>query len=424
MTAGRVLDRRALLLAALLVIYAALGVYAEYWLAVIQPHPWADDFNIYTRALSAAQSGQSPYFPYVIGVSFVYHPFALTLVSLVGALGQLAASFVWAVLNVAGYGLALHLAMALLECSPPHRTVRSLIPILALFVAFAPFWEMLHIGQINGIVLACLILALYWSETQRPVLAGVALALAIVLKSSPLVLLLYFLVTRQWRVIAAALAAFALFSVLAWAQFGAHVMTGYAAVLSRLGAETHPDFYNHSATAIAMRIAAALGLDAPEASLATLHKLGTTLLIGVALGLGIVLRREDRRQRVWLYGLLLALMAVGSPLVWYHHNVFLMLPALALLVECGEDLDWRFWTSLILLLLLQTERLFEQVFPALPYEISGPSRFLAGRLAISGLPVLIAQAGLMAILAEMLMHRLVHPSQRNENSKELPHDSR
>src|SRR5574341_1557262 len=212
------LTTRNVVLAALLVIYVALGLYAEYWLAILQPHPWADDFNIYYRALSSAQAGQSPYFPYIIGVSYVYHPFALTLVSLVALIGQLPASFVWAVLNVAGYGLALHLAMALLDCSPPQRTPRSLAPILALLVAFAPFWEMVHIGQINGIVLACVVLALYWSETQRPVLAGIALALAIVLKSSPGVLLLYFVIMGHWRAAVSALAAFAVFSAIAWAQ--------------------------------------------------------------------------------------------------------------------------------------------------------------------------------------------------------------
>lgn len=389
------------LLVAALVLYVALGIYAEYWLAVIQPHPWADDFNIYYRALESAQAGASPYLPYIIGVSFVYHPFALTLVSVVGVLGRVPASLVWAALNTSGYALSAWLGWRLLE-GPSMQRARWLA-VLVLIGAFAPFWEMVHIGQINGIVLACLLLALHWAETERPIPAGIALALAIVLKSSPLVLLLYFLVTRRWQVVISALVAFAGLSLIAWAQFGTQVVADYFAVLGRLGAETHPDFYNHSLTALAMRIAAARGIAAPEAALASIHRLGLTLLIGAALGIGLTLPRADRRGRVWLFGLLLALMTVASPLVWYHHNVFLLLPALALLADGAGTADrdvplsgWMFWFGVGLLLLIQSERLFEQVFPAMPYEISGPDRYLAGRLAISGLPVLIAQGALIA----------------------------
>ena len=393
MTTRPAADRRTILFAALVLIALALAIYAEVWLGVIHPHGWADDFNIYYTALESAQAGHSPYFPYIIGISFVYHPFALTLVSLFGLLGRFPASILWAALNVVGYALSLWMSLKLVGDVPEER--RWLI--IALFAIFAPMWEMLHIGQINGIVLACLIGSLYLSEQDRPILAGIVLALAIVLKSSPLVFVLWFLAVRRWKVAVAALAMFGVFSLIAWGQFGTGVVRDYFAVLARLGTETHPDFYNQSLPAIAIRVLWTFGIKGIETSAALMQKLGMTLLIGMTLGLTAAAPLSNQRLRVWLFALLGSIMTVASPLVWYHHNMFLMLPLVILLVWPVVE-SWQFWAGIVIYFLIQAERLIEEYAPQVPYDYTAPDKHLMGTQAFAGLPVLIAQGVLIIVI--------------------------
>lgn len=65
--------------AAIFLACLILGVFSEIWLALSLLHSWGSDFQIYYQAVYQAQSGASAYFPYALGKSFVYYPFALTL---------------------------------------------------------------------------------------------------------------------------------------------------------------------------------------------------------------------------------------------------------------------------------------------------------------------------------------------------------
>jgi hypothetical protein len=256
--------------------------------------------------------------------------------------------------------------------------------------------------------------SLYLSEADRPILAGLALAAAIAFKSSPVILLLWFLAGGRWRVAVSALAGFALLTLIGWVQFGPAVTHDYFGVLTRLGTETHPDFYNQSFPALTLRVLARAGVSGADTSIASMHKLGGVLLIGFVLGLTAAAPRRDARLRVALYGLLLAVMTVASPLVWYHHNVFLILPLIVLLAQ-EEPPNWVFIAGIAVYFLLQSERLFEQIMPALPYEYVSPEKQLSGRQALAGLPVLVAQGlllitlGWWAVQRVVLQPRLPHP---------------
>lgn len=381
----------------LVAIAAALGIFSEVWLGVIDPHEWASDFNIYHDALLSAGKSRSPYLPYVIGSSFLYHPFALTLVGPIAKLGRFPASIVWALVNLAGYAGALWMSLALVGGVSRQRTAW----ILALFAVFAPMWEMFHIGQINGIVLACVIGSLYLSESERPILAGASLALAIVLKSSPLVFVLWFAALRQWRLVVAALSFLALLSLIAWGQFGTLVMRDYFVVVSRLGAETFPDFYNQSFSAVALRGLWVLGVRGIEPHVALTQRGSAMFLLVLVLVLSAAAPPADRRLRLWWFALVSAITTLASPLVWYHHNVFLVLPLLVLFAA-GES-SWPLVAGVVAYFLIQAERLIEQYAPPVPYDYAGPSIRFMGQQAFAGLPVLIAHALLLAAMAWLVV---------------------
>jgi hypothetical protein len=391
-TSANLEGRRATYLAAgCVLVFVLLGIYSEYWLSVVWPHPWGEDFSIYYRAYTSARAGESAYFPYGIGGSFVYHPFALTVVSLCslfGLLGETAASVVWAVMNVTAYGAAILVALRLIDL----RRGRAVFVGL-LLATFAPFWETMHIGQINPLVVLSLALALAFAEEGRDLPAGVCLALAILLKTSPLIFVPYFLFVRRYRVVLISLAAVALFSLVAWLQFGTRVYADFMAVLPLLGAETHPNFFNHSIPGTVVRILTHYGVVGADAALTRAHKLVTGALTGLALLSALALPREAGRSRRWLFGLLLVLMTMTSPLVWYHHNVFLLLPLVFVLGEADGD---TFLPGLGLLFLVQAERLYESLVAP-----------LSGILAFAGLAVLVAQLALLILLAVVYVRSLL-----------------
>lgn len=376
----------------LLAVLFALAVYSAIWLGVRWPHPWAEDYLIYYRAFRAAQAGASAYFPYNIGGSFVYHPFALSLtwlLALFGLAGELPASVIWAAANVAAYVGAVLLSTRLAlntpgESPPGPQWWKKPALLAALWLVFAPFWEMVYIGQINGLVIFSLLLALDLGEQGQDMLAGLPLAVAILLKTSPVIFLGYFLFTRRWRTVLSALGTILLLSGATYLQFGPGVYVDFLAVLGELGGETHAVFFNHSLPGTIIRLALHAGRDIPGEAIVGWHQLIMAGLTGLVLLSTLLIPRGDRgaRPRRSAFGLLLTLMTVTSPLVWYHHNVFLILPLTLLLTD--DRRPWRV-TGLALLLVLQAERLYERLAEPLS-EI----------YAYAGLPVIVAQFVLLA----------------------------
>jgi len=62
--------------------------------------------------------------------------------------------------------------------------------------------------------------------------------------------------------------------------------------------------------------------------------------------------------KMWLFAAMNMLMVVFSPLVWYHHSIFLLLPLVLLLFHRSG----AYWAAgMGLLLIIQAERLIEHM---------------------------------------------------------------
>ncbi|MHB0856131.1 MAG: glycosyltransferase family 87 protein [Anaerolineae bacterium] len=367
MERNRVFGRTALTVA-LGALFLALALHSVYWLGVVTGHELGQDFHIYYGAVQTAQEGGNPYLPYRIGSSFVYHPFALSLISLCALAQQQAALLGWMAVGALAWVLAVILAGKLVALTVGNTwggAARWRL-VITLLLLFAPFWETLQIGQINTLVVLCLVLHLYLAETDRDLAAGLALALAVALKTSPALFLLLHLVLGRYRLVAVTLGALLLLTVIAALQFGPQVVGEFAQTLGRLTGEVHPSAYNESILSAAARAAVALGRTDAVSLLVQGHR-----LLGAA-GVGLVLwsawraRRNDAATRLDLYALLTLCMVFFSPLVWYHHSVYLLVPLLALVARHhGHGLA----LALGAMALIQTERLFEQVVVRLPLPV-------------------------------------------------------
>lgn len=353
------------------VVYFALAVHSEYWLGVVTTHPLGDDFKIYYGAYIKALAGENPYEPYGIGSGFIYHPSALSFVSLFSWSGdQWLATYAWIAASGIAWAGSIVLAVRLAQSAwadesraSAKQSGRSWL-VAGVFLGFAPFWETIHIGQINAFAVLCLVLTFYWAQQNRDGWAGVMLALAIVLKTSPIVLLACFALQHKFKLIAVALAVILFLSFLAIMQFSPQIFQQFWAILPRLGSEIHPDTYNQSITSILYQ--SLPFLENYKAALVLGHRVLSAGATGGLLLSGLLAPLRNARRRLWLFMLLLVVIVFFSPLVWYHHSTLLLLPLSALLLSPQR---WIFVNGLGLVLLLQAERLFEQTVTLTAYPI-------------------------------------------------------
>ena len=221
-------------------------------------------------------------------------------------------------------------------CSGGTSLPRSLSPWLLL--CFAPLWDNLYAGQINTFVLLAIAAAWLLSIRGRQVGAGAALAVAVVLKSLPALLLVYFVAVRQWRAVVSCLAVALVASAAAAVVWRAEYLRTWIDV-SMATVSTDFDYMNLGVRAAAMRW---FGDGA--------GKVVHALLFVAACGFACWRRAKFER--------LVVVMTTFGPVVWYHHMVFLLLPIVAAIAVA----PWRAWIAVAL---IQFERPFADHVPAL-----------------------------------------------------------
>lgn len=355
-------------------LYILLAIHSEYWLGIVTTHPVGDDFKIYYGAYFKTLAGENPYEPYGIGSGYIYHPAALTFVSLFSwSRDQWFSTYLWIGVSAIIWGISVWLALKLArlawadKSNDPTHPSQTRFTLILLF-AFAPLWETLHIGQINTFVVLCLLLTLYFIHKEKPLAAGLSLALAIILKTSPIVLLGYLAVTRKFQAIFWTAFGLVGLSVLARIQFPSTLFDQFWAMLPRLGTELHPDTYNQSLISVLYQTFPTLSEQGLDHLLVFAYRAVTALLIGGLLLVGLLNYRHNRSHRssFWLFTALAVTLVFFSPLVWYHHSTLLLLPLASLLVSPNRSL---LIIGIGMMFVLQAERLFEQTISLTAYPI-------------------------------------------------------
>ncbi len=233
-------------------------------------------------------------------------------------------------------------------------------PLVALALAaliclgFAPAYQTIMTGQVNFLVLAPLVVIPALSSGRHERWVGVMVALAALLKITPILLVAYLLLRRRWEAAASALIAMAALSLLCVVIVGPGVF--FAALPQALHVGTGDASLNHNEALLAP-LAVALG----PAGGSLAFKLGEYGVLGLlALVVGYVIWRApspgpasgltvadaDRFARAEMrahdeietltYGMALCAMVLLSPTAWVHHYVWLLPAAVAALGLAGR----------------------------------------------------------------------------------------
>jgi hypothetical protein len=282
--------------------------------------------------------------PYPFPFPYLYLPVFAVLLWPLAALPLPTAYAAALLVNATLWPILIYLCLRLVD--PPDRIRAPLLVFaLLLFPSFFPTIFTLHHGSPSLLVAVLIVGALVLERSGRSRLAGALVALAVLIKIVPVVLLVYLALRRRWRALLwAAVAAVALMAVsVAVAGVEPHVrwVTELAPSLAS-GARTgsffepacHPE--NQTFTSLVCRL---LGAGSPWARpVASL--LGALVLIVASLVLW-------RRRRPAIDGREGALLAVTvllvSTITWFHHMTLMLPPLLALAAEACLREGWRRW---------------------------------------------------------------------------------
>lgn len=367
------------------------GFWSSYQ-SLLNPSDVGTDYRIFSGATRNAMNGRSAYLPYDESMHFIFPPFSVTIFSLFQIPGSALGGVLWDLANAAAYLAGVIILLRDWQTTPEDRPATRWLPrpplIFAALILFSPFLANLWFGQNNGVVFFFMVLAFHAAESKTPnePLAGTALAFAGLLKLTPLALLLYFLVTRRFRIVGFAIAALLGLSLISLIQFGPGIYADFITMLRHMSADSaiRPVYYNYNLALIIARMAN----DTTHQGLLSGIQRGVTLLLfGVGCLLAYLTPRNDPAPRRWVYGIFVTSIVFASPLVEIHHGIYLLIPLIALLLSAQPRYAA---VGLVLLLAVQGEIFFE-----IALTQSG--------LAYFGLLFLVAELGLVGILSVMAL---------------------
>lgn len=157
------------------------------------------DFGTILRAAQAVRAGEDPYA--ATGNGYFYPPILAFLMGGFTWLSAAAASTVFFSLKLVMMTWVLFACDRLVAGKELPPRLRTVFLVGLVFVA-ARFWIAdLQYGNTNVVMLFLMVAAIDQSMADRPVPAGVALALAFAIKIIPGILVLHFLLRRQWKVL-------------------------------------------------------------------------------------------------------------------------------------------------------------------------------------------------------------------------------
>ncbi|HOW92601.1 MAG TPA: glycosyltransferase family 87 protein, partial [Anaerolineaceae bacterium] len=185
------------LLVIVLCLYVVAGVYTALPLILDKiPTLIFEDFLIYQKAVELTFRGANPFRTTGGDTNFFYPPPSLLVVEVFSHIKPF-------LLKVATYTTVNILLLALMVRGVAKKYdygIRDTWYWYVLCLGFAPFLELLTIGQINVLTMFGIFVLFFW-ENRSPIIAGLGLALAIITKVTPVLLFGYLLFNQKYRVL-------------------------------------------------------------------------------------------------------------------------------------------------------------------------------------------------------------------------------
>jgi hypothetical protein len=269
------------------------------------------DFHIYENALAKTLAGSDPYDIRELGPAFIYPPPALFVIEVFDFLiPAVLRKTVFLIINI------LILVLIILKIAAYFGlSIRETWFWFPLGFFFAPYFATVQVGQIN---LVTELGVLIFFVSTVPILAALALALAITTKLTPLAFLFYSFVTKNGRVIVYSLLALVLIFAAGLLHYGVRVHLTYLDVFKDLL------IYFPIAQSSQSFVSKVWMVSTPSIYPALFQRIFMVWLALLVLSSGyLTAKTKDAAPLFIVLGLAIT---ISPNIMWYHHYVFLLLP--------------------------------------------------------------------------------------------------
>jgi len=202
----------------------------------------------------------------------------------------------------------------------------------------------LGMGQINLFLLFLISLTFYLYQTKHLGWAGMILAIAVSIKLTPVVLLLFFLRKKDWRVVRAFIASSLVITGLSIYAFGWGLTEQYwLEIFPSLPTIGNAVYYNQSLAGFLARL---------ELSNQVAGTINFLVMMGLLVWSWLLIqpRRLQPLQNLLEFGLLIIIVLLVGGLTWQHHLVLLLISFLAVGLTLIRKKLIKSWSGLTLLI--------------------------------------------------------------------------
>lgn len=314
------------------------------------------DFSTYYHTAKGVFSPR-PEHPYVNIVPlypFFYPPQTLLLFRVFNLAPFAPSKALWAITNGAIVAAFIFLLTKIFNKSYKfsHFEIAFLFLLTTLFF---PLQNTIHGGQTNVFLLFLVTAALYLFQQKRDLPAGIILGIATILKISPFLLLIYFLLKRQWKVFVSGLATLGGLTLLTEIFVRRGINWYYFRYVLDDITKQHGSFRDQSLRNFLSnlhplnKLLRALSTKLPPhwefvdlKILTSLLSWGVVFILVATLAYLCRKKISDRKSlsTTLEYNLFLTIAVIGTGLVWYHQYAMLLLPLLTSFIILAKSKNY------------------------------------------------------------------------------------
>lgn len=297
------------------------------------------DFGYFLRAAGNLSLGINPYF----AENFVYPlPVVLLYLPLL-RIPLYTSQIIWFFLSLIALLTAIYFSLKSIDWQPKTKHLLIIFPLI--FLSFPVKWSF-GLGQINFLVLLCLVFCFFFSQKKQDLPAGISLGLSIILKLSPLFFVLYFLIKKRFKIVFFSLVTVVVLFSLSGMLFGFNLIKDYfLIVLPKLfEATSKHGYYNQAFSSLSAGFFKDKNI---------LTFLNFFFAAGITLADSYVFLKT-KGVTAWDYSLGLCSILLINGFSWQHHFVLLIFVFLVIahnfIFNSTKKIKWSFFFACYLLI--------------------------------------------------------------------------
>lgn len=308
---------------------------------------YGNDFNVYFHAAREIMGGGDPY-QHSLGdwTPYLYPPLLAELIVPLALLPLPVAAYLWFLINAASIAAAAWMSASLADDkrgrAEPDQHVsestlcRGAIAAFAVVLVLRFVLDTFYLGQVNAVVAALAVAHVYLYARGRKALSAVALVVAVSIKLTPALLLLYHIAKLRLKFAVVCAALLVAVTALSFLPFGARGTDAFQAFWNRTVKNEQGYDFAYSGN---QSLRGAIARRAGQSNESTLSSDGpsrrpgdaATLLISIVLLALAVFAAVRARSELAAAAPFFCCLVLLSPLSWKAHYVILILPVAHLL---------------------------------------------------------------------------------------------